>query len=769
MHRVVILGLAAVLAGCRTVERTDLSDPVDCRLLDAAPVPIATASVRLPIVTPDKPECRRAATFLADTIRDICGRRPEVLVETPGWTYERKVGLFLGDVAANQSWSCALAAESDEAFRVVARDGNVRFLGRADYAVYDWCERALDVRVYGGPDGMCVEKRKEIVVDAVDYSDRPVYGHRLIGGSDLAPWARVAKGGSVHRGRTQVHAPHGWYADVAVKATHPEIFETGDTPMLCYGNPATLEYYRRRIDRHIAGLENSGGIVNTNRKVVSVCQWDALVKCTCAFCRALYDERLGERGNASPIVWGRFVKSLSAWLAEAHPDYMISFLPYLNTCEVPRAWVGRRTVRGPRGARIGSRRQVRQALAGNAEAEPCVMPGLAMLKDDACRRREERILKDWFRATGRKTIDWQYECWPREFTSAPAVFGRAVQAHYAAMREVSDGSYVCGGGDDPRTSLSVYVCLRCLWNPDVDVGAVYDEYARRMFGPAAREMRELIDLQETCWNRPWSDERLTYRNVFETSFPRADAERMLALLRAAYARTEEAKDERTRRRVLWYASGFEPFLSESAANAGRTERKVVRPGETNEMVSAQSVDFPKPWAKTRVSTSFEDDSLCFRVRCDDPAAVRMNFEKMVEDFVWGNDRVTFVVEDDGIIRMASVYLTGEVASKDAHWARGDGFSARVTHDAAGWTVAAKVRLSAQARETGEVRGNVCRWRVGDRKLPEAERVPGSRYEHVRLDTRFTVREDDPAAFVVFRLEYPSFCLPQVNHAADRQD
>ena len=234
----------------------------------------------------------------------------------------------------------------------------------------------------------------------------------------------------------------------------------------------------------------------------------------------------------------------------------------------------------------------------------------------------------------------------------------------------------------------------------------------------------------------------------------ADVDRMLALLREAFAQAAKAGDEEARRRIRWYASGFEPFLSESAANAGRTERKVVRPGETNEMVAAQSVDFPKPWAKTRVSTSVEDDSLCFRVRCDDPAAARMNFDKRIDDFVWGNDRVTFAVEDDGAVRMASVYLTGEVVSKDVRWARGDGFSARVTHDVAGWTVEAKVRLSARAREAGEVRGNVCRWRVGDRKLPEAERVPGSRYEHARLDTRFTVREDDPAAFVVFRLVGP---------------
>ena len=196
------------------------------------------------------------------------------------------------------------------------------------------------------------------------------------------------------------------------------------------------------------------------------------------------------------------------------------------------------------------------------------MPGLAMLKDEACRRREERILKDWFRATGRKTIDWQYECWPREFTSAPAVFGRAVQAHYAAMREVSDGSYVCGGGDDPRTSLSVYVCLRCLWNPDVDVHAIYDTFCERMFGRAAKTMRKLIDVQESGWNRQWTSNQCSIRNVYEISYPPSVAKEMAELLNRA---AEEAKgDVKALARIEFYRSGFEKFLAESKDNENGT-------------------------------------------------------------------------------------------------------------------------------------------------------------------------------------------------------
>ena len=140
--------------------------------------------------------------------------------------------------------------------------------------------------------------------------------------------------------------------------------------------------------------------------------------------------------------------------------------------------------------------------------------------------------------------------------------------------------------------------------------------------------------------------------------------------------------------------------------------------------------------------------LALTVRCDDPAAAKMDFSSIDHDAVWGDDSVTFVFEAaGGEVREAKVYKDGSVDGvRDALW-----LTAEVAHDAAGWTVAARVRLSAAAWARGSVRGNVCRWRVGDRRQPAATRVPGSRYEHCRLATCYTRPDGDPAAFVDFRL------------------
>ena len=732
--------LALALIGCRSVQ-TDLSRPCRWEVLDVSPVPVVTLNSCLPIVTTETPAEKWAADFLASVIEETCGHRPDVFVETAERSASFTNGLFVGNVSANRGWTCPLSDESADAFRVVADNGCVRFLGRADYAVFDWCERELDFRYYC-VDGKCPAHRPEIVARAVDYSDRPVFECRQTGAmSD--PWVRFSKTGNSHRGGVNVHAPSRWYADKKLKAESPEIFESGETPMLCYGNPKTLDYYKRRINRQIAGLEDSGGIVNTNRKIVTVCQWDAPIACTCSVCRVRYDGK-----SASPIIWGRFLTKLAAWLAEAHPDYMISFLPYLNTCELPRAWITWRPMRGPRGGRHGRKRVVRSPLPpGIAEAEPCTMPGLAMLKNDACRRKEEQILRDWHRATGRKVLSWHYGCWPLEWTSAPYVFGKTIHRHYADMSGTSCGTYVCGGDGDPRTDLSMYVWRRCLWNPDVDVDALYDEFARRMFGCAARPMRACIALQEACWNRQWENNACTVRNVFETSYPQDDVARMKALLKEAYWCARKGGDDLAKRRVVRYASGFDLFFSESAAVERRQDRMVLCPGETRLMVDARAVAASKPWARTSVMTSVADGALCIRVVCAEPAISKMDFSQMAKDFIWGNDCLTFDwVGAEGQPLHARVFLTGEIEGKET-----EGFSAAVSHDEKSWTVEARLRLSVKQVNAGKVLGNITRWRVGDMRRPKSERVPGSRYEHSRLDTRYTQPNDDLAAFVEFRL------------------
>jgi len=695
--------LTGLLAGGCLSPHSDLTRPKSWTDLGGDDIVVSRGETLLPIVSDNSPENRWAALFLAQTIGETCGRRPGVLFTKPGRPCAVTNALFIGGTDASLT---------GEAFRVIARDGSVRFLGRADYAVFDWCERMLGLRYYC-KGGKCVEPRTEIVVPAIDYTDAPVFDRRLLEGNSA--WARLAKTGNTHRGGVNVHAPHGWFRDPSVRADHPAIFETGRTPMLCYGNPETLDYYKSRIDRHIAGLEDSGGIVDSDRKVVTVCPWDNPIRCTCRWCRPLYADDCA--GAASPIVWEHFTTQLAAWLKDTHPDYMISFLPYLNFCGVPKGLLGR------------------PDLLPNAEAEVCTMPGLALLKNESCRDREERLLRDWQAATGRKIINWHYGCWPRDRTSAPYVFGRTIQRHYDAMRDVTAGSFVCGGENDPRLALSMYIWAKCLWNPDLDVEAVYDGFAKRMFGVAAEPMRELIALQERCWERPWTDNDCSYRNIYEISFPPDDVARMKTLLQDAYRRTLLTGDQESAKRVRTYAQAMTRFFDEEP----KARTGVGADHLAGEMVSARNANNPLPWARTTVTTSIASNTLAIVVRCDEPAAAQMDFTNHVDDIVWDDDCVTFVLETDGQVRVTKVYKDG---TRDGDLP----LVAKIAHETTNWTVTAHVTLPSPAK-TEDVRGNVCRWRVGDMRLPKERRVPGSRYEHSRLRTRYTHPDADPDALV----------------------
>lgn len=195
---------------------------------------------------------------------------------------------------------------------------------------------------------------------------------------------------------------------------------------------------------------------------------------------------------------------------------------------------------------------------GNCEAEVCVMPGLALLKSDTLKAREERIIRDWTRITGLKAILWHYTCWPAEYTFAPYLFGETARRHFCEMRNDVDGCFICGGDEVSRLSLMYYVMMRCMWNPKVDVDAIYDGFAQRMFGPAARPMRRLLDLQERGWMKRWPNDRLLDGNIYGFSYPPWTVREMKRCLERAERLA--ADDALALRRVHRYAQIFNDFL-----------------------------------------------------------------------------------------------------------------------------------------------------------------------------------------------------------------
>ena len=717
-------------------------------------VVVKDGSARLPILVDDLPRNVAAARELASVIYAVSGVRPEIIRETKGQSAGLSNALCVGCVSLAACADVQPKTDHPEAFRVVVKDGSVFFAGRADYAVYDWCERQLGARCYWRDkdgDELWTPKSADIYAKGVDYTEWPVCSKRICGSCGGQRWAKFAKCGSSHRGGVHVHAPHRWHLDSELVAEHPEIFAlTPDgrravSPMLCYGNPATLEYYERRIDEAIEGVRDSGGIVDVARKVITVSPWDMEYNCTCGYCTPLYDYSLGEYGYASPIVWGRFLKGLAKWAKEKHPDYMVSFLPYWTMCEVPAG--------------------LDLTEEGNCEAEVCVMPGIARLRSAEIKAREERIIREWAKVTGRKAILWHYTCWPAEHTVVPYLFGAVAQRHFSDMRDDLDGVFVCGGGEVPRLSLMYYVMMRCMWNPELDVSAVYDGFARRMFGPAAKPMRRLIELQERGWARKWRSDRIVDGNIYGYAYPPWVVREMKRCIARAEKLT--ARDPVARRRVRRYAGIFDDFFAEAELVASgfspapltvvRTKDAPCVDGIPDEVCweSAPSRNFvlafgrtlsDAPSAGTEARAVWTEDGIAFSFKCEEPDVAGMPHGAAQGDYA-GQDTLSVVFEIGDVCSHIDVDALGRTSAfcGNVPW-RAQGLVA-ASHIGEGcWSAELFIPFEAIGEDaktsfvSGGWRGNLIRWRPG---------TTAKGGEWSRLSTRRSTLNKDRNAFVKF--------------------
>lgn len=480
-------------------------------------------------------ESNLAALFLQSCVEDMTGVKVPIVLKakTPVYVKMDRYTPLSGE------------------FTVEIGTNGVALSGNGPYAAYDFAERVLGVRQYFDPKdgGRSVIKTDRLVLPFVKWSDAPVYLRREMHPAQL-PWTRHYKKGNQLQHAHTVHVPR-WVndkTDFDYIHTRPEIFELrangkrGVSQMLCYGNPKTLETYVERIDEELAGGRKSGKIVMPNSKTINVSQDDAGLACQCEYCKKFIDPALGKGGKYGPILWKHFVPALSDIAKKKWPEYTISILPYHNTCLCPDDL---------------------RLTNGNVEATLVTHPGLALLKDPRVKAEEEAKMRKWQKATGRKIVNWHYLIYPATFTSAPYLFGDAIVAHYRDVTDCVAGTYVDQYSMKRKGhELDLYLWFKALWNPWIVPDAVYDGFAERMYGPAAKEVREVIRLLTEGWKRPWKVPVVSMKNVFGTSYPVAETRRMRELLDKAKVKVEASGDEMMKRRFAFQSAQFERFFED---------------------------------------------------------------------------------------------------------------------------------------------------------------------------------------------------------------
>ncbi len=459
------------------------------------------------------------------------------------------------------------------------------------WAVADFLERFVGVRWYwpSALGGRTVMPSASLVIPPVHYSDQPVFRLR-----DYYPgkgWALPAKArhsdkgplpfapGAIPEGVTRVdmggflpllRAGNSWPYTIQVhepqnlhrlgKTFHEENQElfarnkdgTRNVRMFCYSSPKTLNYLLKGCERVWNGSGRASWVTST---CVTVSPGDEAIRCTCPACRKTVAETGGHWVDGGSLIMATFVQRMCEAVKRRWPGKKVIYLPYWNydTCCPEVNYPDNLVIMSA----MTTYPMPLKAQRGNFE--------------DAIQR-----VRDFRAQTSFPVTTWDYSV---AWTHGPYQYPHVVRDYYQAVKGLSAGTYINGLhlGEWTNTSPTMYLWMRLLWNPDLDVDAVLDEMCKRLYGKAGGTAREFIRLQCALWqDGPWKNRRVKNRGAWgvpEHLFPRVwtpDVVQRLKTLRDR-ALTELAGDPLARQRFLYWTWSFDAFVKEAGTLHGKKE------------------------------------------------------------------------------------------------------------------------------------------------------------------------------------------------------
>ena len=652
------------------------------------------------------------------------------------------------------------------------------------WGAFEFLERLVGVRWYfppavaGGPQiGQSIPELSEIYVPPVWFEDAPAFRMRVIWPPCSEPWHgkgirlsllhRFLRHGNSWPIQLKVHQPN-WSRYEDLKKNRPEVFQMrkdGERQfeVLCYGHPKTLETYLEGIQNFLDGKKPLYAPING--KAITVSPADVELSCYCKHCRALWDDQAGQYGGASKVM-ATFVDGLGQEVNKRWPkeDFTVIFLPYLNYTTAPEGF----------------------RFPGNVEVQICGMPGLASYKEPAIRDSEQANIDRWMAISGRRIQNWHYCVWPAHKTKAAYQYPHVARDFYQRNREKTIGSFINGDFDHwPRQHISLYCWLKVLWDPEFDVDAAIDEFARRMFGAAAGTMREMLALQMEGWEKSlWPGERFSPKGIYTASFPPKTVERIKSLF--AKARVQTKGDELTTARLDYYAPALRAFFEEADLMAGRGFRPLLaqKVGENptldgkltdeqwkratpNSFVQATGKNRGKPARyPTALRAVWTTDGITFGFHMQEPTPHLLETVNGGHDNgnMWWDDNVELFVDVTGknegefyqfIVNPEICYWDSKL--KDTTW-ECPGFKAGAHRGKDFWSLEVFLPYAAfqDAKKPGSGThtvwtGNFTRHRVADKGL-RSKKPPqeGSVREYQRMNTTGSTTSDNLADFAEIR-------------------
>ncbi len=252
--------------------------------------------------------------------------------------------------------------------------------------------------------------------------------------------------------------------------SHPEYFSLIDGKrmkgyyQLCLTNPDVLRISIEQVKQWIRDTPAA--------TIFSVSQNDTYRNCQCDNCKAI--ER--EEGAPSGVVL-RFVNSVAEAIEKDHPNVLIDTLAYQWTEDPPKLVRPRKNVR------------IRLAPIGT-----CVSHGL-----DQCEvnRKPLANLQSWAKITNQLYV-WHYSTnFANYLQPLPDLdeIPRDIQLFKTSgvVGLFYEGDYAPGGGGE-MSELKAYLMAKLMWNPWRKAAPIIKEYVEGVYGKAAPQIMEWLDL-----------------------------------------------------------------------------------------------------------------------------------------------------------------------------------------------------------------------------------------------------------------------------------
>ncbi len=374
-----------------------------------------------------------------------------------------------------------------EPFIVKTVRNSLCLLGKGDrgtvYSVYSFLENDLGVRWYA-PDelGEEVPSMKDIVISDIDRLEVPSFEFRNLG---VDPLWRLRNRMNVNLyelakkcgGCISWSGGHSHYRLIPPKEyfdSHPEYFalvkgKRNPKTEICTTNPDVIEICAKKVIEYF----------NRNPEALSfsLAPNDWKPWCECERCKAVDEEQIwddfyGEKRQSTSKRNSLFANEIAKRLAKHHPDKMVHTYCYHHYVEPPKT--------------LKLEKNVMAVVCHHrfCYAHPIGSPECPM------NMRFDRFLRKWVSISD-YVIVYQYP-WKTIYEQLPWPMLYQINADLKHFKEIGVKG-ICGQSNDQlwgNLGLNYYLIAKLLWNADLNLDKILNDYFQGYFRESAEPMRK---------------------------------------------------------------------------------------------------------------------------------------------------------------------------------------------------------------------------------------------------------------------------------------